>query len=41
MIDPHSIGRLLLETGRIGKDDYAKAIRESKETGRSPHEILL
>ena len=41
MIDPHSIGRLLLETGRIGKDDYAQAIRESKETGRSPHEILL
>jgi transcriptional regulator with GAF, ATPase, and Fis domain len=41
VIDPHSIGRLLLETGRIGKDDYAKAIRESKETGKSPHEILL
>ena len=41
MIDPHSIGRLLLETGRIGKEDYSRAIRESKETGRSPHEILL
>ncbi|MGB6065864.1 MAG: sigma 54-interacting transcriptional regulator [Desulfomonilaceae bacterium] len=41
MIDLHSIGRLLLETGRISKDDYAKAINEAKETGRSPHEILL
>jgi len=41
VIDPHSIGRLLMETVRIGKDDYSQAIRESKETGRSPHEILL
>lgn len=41
MIDHHSIGKLLLETGRITGQEYSSAIRESKETGRSPHELLL
>ncbi|MBI4964463.1 MAG: sigma 54-interacting transcriptional regulator [Desulfomonile tiedjei] len=41
MIDQHSIGKLLLETGRITSQDYSTAIRESRETGRSPHELLL
>lgn len=41
MIDHHSIGRLLLETGRITSQEYSTAVRESKETGRSPHELLL
>lgn len=41
MVDHHSIGRFLLETGRITGDDYAVAQRESKESGKSLHEILL
>ncbi|MBI5251237.1 MAG: sigma 54-interacting transcriptional regulator [Desulfomonile tiedjei] len=41
MIDHHAIGRLLLETGIITKDDYMEAIREYRQTGKSPHEILL
>ena len=41
MVDRHAIGRLLLETGRINNDDYSSAIRESKKTGKSLHEILL
>jgi transcriptional regulator with GAF, ATPase, and Fis domain len=41
LIDPHSIGRLLLETGRIGREDFAEAVREAREIGKSPHEILL
>ena len=41
MVDRHSIGRLLLETGRISNDDYSSAIRESKKTGKSLHEVLL
>jgi Nif-specific regulatory protein len=41
LIDHHSIGKLLLETGRITGQEYSSAIRESKETGRSPHELLL
>ncbi|HMK36963.1 MAG TPA: sigma 54-interacting transcriptional regulator [Desulfomonilaceae bacterium] len=41
LIDPHTIGRLLLETGRIGKKDFAEAVRQSRETGKSPHEILV
>lgn len=41
MIDPRSIGGLLLETGRIAREDYAAAVRRSKETGKPPHEILL
>ena len=41
MIDAHSIGHLLIETGRIAGDDYADAVAESKETGKPPHEILI
>ncbi|MEJ2716563.1 MAG: hypothetical protein P8182_05415, partial [Deltaproteobacteria bacterium] len=41
MIDHHSIISLLLETGTITKRDYSAALHESKETGKSPHEILL
>jgi transcriptional regulator with GAF, ATPase, and Fis domain len=41
MVDRHAIGRLLLETGRISNEDYSTAIRESKKTGKSLHEILL
>jgi transcriptional regulator with GAF, ATPase, and Fis domain len=41
LIDHHSIGRLLLETGRISSQEYSAAIQESKLTGRSPHELLL
>jgi len=41
VVDYHSIGRLLLETGRITNEDYASAIRECKESSRSLHEILL
>ncbi len=41
MVDRHAIGRLLLETGRINNEDYSSAIRESKKTGKSLHEILL
>jgi transcriptional regulator with GAF, ATPase, and Fis domain len=41
VIDYHAIGRLLLEAGRLSNDDYARALRESKETGKSLHEILL
>ncbi len=41
MLDIHSIGRLLLETGRMSNQDYSAAIRESKRTGKSAHEILL
>jgi transcriptional regulator with GAF, ATPase, and Fis domain len=41
LIDHHSIGRLLLETGSITKADYAVCSREAKAAGKSPHEILL
>jgi len=41
VVDRHAIGRLLLETGRINNEDYSSAIRESKTTGKSVHEILL
>ncbi len=41
MIDHQAIGRLLLETGIITKEDYMAAIREYRQTGKSPHEILL
>jgi len=41
VVDRHAIGRLLLETGRINNEDYSSAIRESKKSGKSPHEILL
>lgn len=41
MIDHHSIGKLLLETGRITNKDYADAVRESRESGKSLHETLL
>jgi Nif-specific regulatory protein len=41
VVNYHSIGRLLLETGRMSNDDYACALRESKESGKSLHEVLL
>ncbi len=41
MIDNSGIGRLLIETGRITKEDYAQAFRSSKETGKSFIEYLL
>ena len=41
MVDRHAIGRLLLETGRINNEDYSSAVRESKKSGKSLHEILL
>ncbi len=41
MFDSHSIGHLLLETGRISKTDYAEAISIAKKTAKSAHEILL
>jgi Nif-specific regulatory protein len=41
VIDQHSIGRLLLETGKIEKADYSAAMKESKRTGKSLHELLL
>lgn len=41
MIDNNSIVRLLLETRRINREDYEEALREARERGRSPHEILL
>jgi transcriptional regulator with GAF, ATPase, and Fis domain len=41
VVEHHPIGRLLLETGRITGDDYSAALRESKESNRSLHEILL
>lgn len=41
MVNRHAIGRLLLETGRINNEDYSSAVRESKKTGKSLHEILL
>jgi len=39
--DRHSIGRLLLETGRIRNEDYNDAIRQSRRTGKALHEILV
>jgi len=41
LIDNNSIVRLLLETRRINREDYDEALRESREGGRSPHELLL
>ena len=41
MIDHHSIARLLLETRKLSKEDFEAALKQSKETGRPPHEILL
>lgn len=41
MIDQHFIGRVLLETGTISKEEYNTAIRESKKARKSLHEILL
>lgn len=41
VIDHNSIGRLLLETRRVRKEDFAAALEQSKETGKPPHEILL
>ncbi|MFH1116694.1 MAG: sigma 54-interacting transcriptional regulator [Pseudomonadota bacterium] len=41
MIDHNSIGRLLLETRKVKKDDFVLANAESKETGTPLHEILL
>ncbi len=41
MIEAHSIGHLLIETGRITKKDYADAVAASKKTGTPPHEWLI
>jgi len=41
VIDQNAIGRLLLETRRITKGDFAEAQRQAKESGKSPHEILV
>jgi Nif-specific regulatory protein len=41
VIDHNSIGRLLLETRKVNKEGFAAALLKSKETGKSPHEILL
>ncbi|MFH0823837.1 MAG: sigma 54-interacting transcriptional regulator [Pseudomonadota bacterium] len=41
VVGHYSIGRLLLETGKISKQTFTETLRESKETGKSPHEILL
>jgi Nif-specific regulatory protein len=41
VIDPHAIGRLLLDTGRITSQDYSEAMRRSKRIGKTLHEILL
>lgn len=41
MIDSQSIGALLLETGRLTREDYAATMRRSRETGKPLHELLL
>ncbi len=41
MIDHHALGGLLLETGRISRDEHAASMRKAKATGRPMHEILL
>ncbi len=41
MIDNYSIGRLLLETRKITKEDYSAAVKEARDKKRSLHEILL
>jgi len=41
MVDHHAIARLLLETRRLSKEDFETALRQSRESGRPPHEILL
>jgi Nif-specific regulatory protein len=41
LIDHHSIGRLLLESRRITNKDYADAVQESRESGKSLVETLL
>ncbi|MDQ7783717.1 MAG: sigma 54-interacting transcriptional regulator [Desulfomonilaceae bacterium] len=41
MIDHNSIGRLLLETRKVKKEDFVAAREESKVTGAPLHEILL
>lgn len=41
MIDQHCIGKLLLESGRITNKDYADAVRESRDSGKSLVETML
>ncbi len=41
MVDSQSICSLLLEAGRITRDDFLTALAESKRTGKSPQEILV
>lgn len=41
MIDHQFIGRLLLETRQITKEEYASALRESRSTGKSLNDLLL
>lgn len=41
MIDSHSIGRVLLDAGRVTAEDYANAVARSKETGKPPYEMLV
>lgn len=41
MLDQHSIGSLLLESGRIGKEEYTESVRRSRELGKPLHEVLL
>ncbi len=41
MLDAINIGRLLLETGKITKEDYAEALLSSRQTGKSLADVLL
>jgi Nif-specific regulatory protein len=41
LIDNNIIGRLLLETGRIRKEDYADSLRIAKERGKPLHEVMI
>ncbi len=41
LLENNSIGRLLMETGRMSPDEYSTALKESRRTGRSLHDILL
>jgi len=41
VIDHQFIGRLLLETRQITKEEYASALRESRSTGKSLNDLLL
>lgn len=41
MIDQNTIGRLLLETRKITREEYDEATQEARERGKAPYEILL